>query len=253
MLATRLAILTTFCFANAAVGQPSFGSLIGSVEGDPMHYECTSVDASGKIRCDFVQVLLSNNEGPEELESALATIPEIIADADGSLLAMCKDYLVDMKEAVEKFERGETLDDGTSPPKDPEDLDGLRSMLAVLDATCTDRTSETIEALLRFLHEREAITCRPTINKFNQTFVEISEGLWVVESSPTGACGIIQTSRFKLPEGAPASLWEYTSQKVITNKAGVIAGGLHCSMLDETPILYTWKSGSQRINCMYID
>jgi hypothetical protein len=165
MFAARLAILITCSFANAALGQPNFGTLIGSVDGDPIQFECTTADASGRIRCDFVQVLLSSEEHPEDLEKALATIPEILADADGSLNGMCQDYLVNANDALAKFEQGQTLEDGTAPPTDPEELGYLRSIFQTLDAMCRDRSSEGVEAFLRMTHERASKTFRPNINQ----------------------------------------------------------------------------------------
>ena len=117
---------------------------------------------------------------------------------------------------------------------------------------CVDRTAEKLKAVLWSFHEKAAKTCRPWINQFEQTFVQVSAALWVVESSPTGPCGLIQTSRFTLPDDKYGTLWEYTSQKVITNKTGENMG-LACSELEEVPVLYTWKLGSKRIGCEFID
>lgn len=239
--------------SGGAVAQPTIGSLVGKVDGDPMLYECVDAGEPNKIKCDFVQVLLSNKESPEDLEEALKAIPEIVADKDGSIAQMCAGGLSDASTALAALERGETLPDGSEPPKNAEDLQTMRRFLEVLQNLCADRSAETAEAFLRLAHEQASKTCTAFINKYSQTFVKVNDELWVAESSPTGECGIVQMSRFVMPKEGSGLLWEYIAQKAITNKAGTTDMGVQCSGLNESETLYSWRGGSQRIDCVYID
>ena len=246
------ATFLSVCFlANSSLAQPTFGSLKGTQDFDHMQYECSQADGSGRITCEFVQVLLSKAETPEAWERTVGQIDEILKQPE-EFTELCRDDGKVLKDAVYRFERGLPLDDGTAPPTDPSELDELRAFSNLMASFCVDRTAENLKALLRTSHEKAAKTCRPMINQFEQTFVQVSETLWVAESSPTGQCGLIQVSRFTLPENGLGSLWEYTAQKVVTNKAGENFG-LACSDLNEESVLYTWKLGSKRIGCEFID
>ena len=236
-----------------AMSQPNAGSLVGKVDGDPMYYECLATQDSNKINCDFVQVLLSNKEKPEDLEAALSTIPEILADEAGEMEELCGATLPQLSGILALLERGESIDPDTPVPADPADVEYMRTSVVALQNLCQDRTAENAEALLRLTHERAAKTCTAFINKYSQSFVKVSEELWVVESAPAGPCGIIQTSRFVVPKEGAGFLWEYIAQKVVTNKTGTTEMGVQCSDLDEREVLYSWRGGPQRIDCTYID
>lgn len=254
MFLGRIIALAWILMTSAALAQPVTGSLIGQVDGDPMNYECGIPDASGKITCNFIQVLLSPAAIEEDLQASLAEIPAILgADSDDFIEGSCSETTSAMKDALSRFEAGQPSADGVAPPSDPRDLEHLRRWVQLTDTLCRERTAANLEALMRFAHDRSSKTCRPFINQFSQTFVQVSEAMWVAESSPTGPCGILQASRFTLPDNGLQFLWEYTSQKIVTNPAGSVAEGFACSELDQSTILYTWNSGPQRIDCEFID
>lgn len=230
--------------------QPTYGTLIGSSDGDILHYECMSGSGLGELSCNFTQVLLSNESSPEDLENELARIPQMLADA--SMFDGCEVALAEFDDTILRVERGEPMEDGLVLDWDTDEVEYFKKVLARLADMCANRTAESIEALLRVNHEREAMTCRPFVNGYRQTFSQVSESLWVVDDGPTGQCGIVQVSRLDQSEG-DGVLWEYTAQKVISNPTGISEAGISCSALSEEPVLYTWRSGAQRINCTFID
>lgn len=238
---------------SIVLAQPTTGSLIGQVDGDPMSYECGSPDASGRINCEFIQVLLSPAVREEDLAASIAQIPELLSPTSNELDEVCGELRSSISDAIKRFEAGEPAADGTPPPDDPRDLEQFKNLGTLVENLCNERTAANAEAFFRFTHERSSKTCRPFINKYDQTFVKVSETMWVVESSPTGPCGLIQASRFTLPDDGLGMLWEYTAQKIITNPAGSTVAGISCSDLDQSTILYTWNSGPQRIDCEFID
>lgn len=253
MILLRLCTFLGFISPSVAGAQPTHGTLIGQVDGDPVQYSCSPPDADGKLRCEFIQVLLSPVARDEDLQASLAQIPDILSDDSDELDGLCGEALEQMRDTVRRFEAGQSLEDGTLPPDDPRDLESLRRFLNASETVCNERTAETLEAFFRFTNEQQSKTCRPFFNEYNQTFVQVSEQMWVAESSPFGPCGIVQASRFSLPESGLGVLWEYTSQKIITNPTGEVSVGMSCSGLDQSAILYTWKSGPQRIDCEFID
>lgn len=243
-----------FFVAGPSAAQPTYGRLTGKLDLDPMQYNCNPADATGRITCEFVQVLLSKAETAEDWERTVAQIDEIL-EQPNELMGLCRDDAKAFKDAVSRFDQGLPLEDGKAPPTDPRDLDDLRTFARLIASFCVDRTAENLKAMLWSFHEKAARTCKPMINQFSQTFVQVSETMWVAESSPTGPCGLIQASRFTLPENGFGSLWEYTAQKMVTNKTGENLG-LACSDLNEEPILYTWNTSnlrSTRIGCEFIE
>jgi hypothetical protein len=130
----------------------------------------------------------------------------------------------------------------------------LLQEIPALSAFCENKTPAIAEGLLRAFHNMSRTTCKPFVNKSEKTHIELNDGLWVVESSPTGECGILDLSSFHLPEPDKASkLWNYRAQKTITNKAGKANGVLDCSLLDETPQEYQWTSPAIRADCTFLD
>jgi hypothetical protein len=123
------------------VAQPASGTLIGSVDGDVIQYDCTPVDESGRIHCDFIQVLLSNREGPEDLVRSLAAIPEFIAGDDGSFSERCPALLAAISELKRRREQSSPVHDGTSLPVDTDELAEWHREMSLIEATCDDPSS----------------------------------------------------------------------------------------------------------------
>lgn len=247
------------CLLSSVVSaEPLSGTLVGTKDADILNYECFP-QSDGKLSCSFVQVLLSNNSDEAKLQESLLQIPELLSDPR-EILESCKAF-GDLKATIEAVKSGKPVD-GLSD----EQLATAKSMiesgsanqfldqLPKLDAFCASQTPETAEGMMRAFHEMSRTTCTPLVNRYEQTFVQVSESLWVVESSPTGDCGIVNISSFYLPRPDLAStLWNYRSQKTITNKTGKANGIMECSLLDETPSEYRWDGPAVQADCMFID
>ena len=93
---------------------------------------------------------------------------------------------------------------------------------------------------------------------YKQTFQFVNdavsgEGTWVVISSPTGPCGVINLSRFERAPNTDIPFWNYVAKKTITNPKGKILGLNSCSVLDEDEYLYTWNSKEHFMGCEIIE
>jgi hypothetical protein len=237
---------------------PSAGTLIGSRDGDLLNYECTPIDST-RITCDFVQVLLTNKSNDDKLAESLANIPQFLDE-----LKTDKNFCA-VFEARKMILNGETVSDvdlaaeaqkivdeerRTDPDAPPQSLERKAQFFSSVDKLCNERSADAAKELLELAHETGAETCEPMFNKYTQIFVKVDASLWVVESSPTGGCGIINTSRLY---GDPkySFLWNYQASKIITNKNGTDV--VPCAGLDERPQIYSWNQSSVYKNCRFFE
>ena len=258
MLRLLLSLMMVFLLSSAVSSEPLAGTLVGTKDADILNYECLS-QSDGKLSCSFVQVLLSNNSDEAKLQESLLKIPELLSEPS-DVLDSCKMFS-DLESRIEAVQSGKLVD-GISDGEFAAAKDMIKSgsaklfldQLPKLQAFCSSQTPETAEGMLRAFHEMSRTTCTPFVNRYDQTFVKVNENLWVVESSPTGDCGIVNISSFYLPfPERAATLWNYRSQKTITNKSGTAYGVMECSLLDETETEYRWDSPAVQADCMYLD
>ena len=236
---------------------PNRGTLVGKNDGDLLDFECTKI-SSEKIECSFVQVLLRNKSTQEKFEQSLSSIPDILEELKTEV-ELCKFSI-----AYDKVRNGEVLQDSIlaekiqgaieerakSPAKDPRSLEKIDLVDEALLALCKSPTNENARAFLAASHNIGSDVCEPLFNRYSQQFVRVSTSLWVVESSPSGECGTINTSRFSSYPKYP-TLWNYEASKIITNKAG--GEVIPCNGLDESPQPYLWNESPVLKNCTYID
>lgn len=242
-------------FANEL---PGFSILRGSSGGGIIEHVCT-LRTDGKLDCSFVQVLLTNQRDDDMLAESLRQIPDLLADPStiAGYAAMCP--LVDAYQAMRAS--GDIGDEARGAGLDAEQLvaalladpAGVDALMDVLMPFCQEQNEQTLGVFMRYLADRTAMTCEVFIHRYDQTFVRVSPDLWVVESSPTGDCGIVNTSRFARDRHDDWSFWNYISSKVVTNKAGLQFGVVECSKLDEATYEYRWDAPTKRIDCVYLE
>jgi hypothetical protein len=231
--------------------------MVGANDGDLLDFECSEI-STGRIECNFVQVLLRTKSTQEEFEASLASIPDILKEMESDT-DFC-DFIL----AYDRVAKGETLDDQEmaekvrnaleeqlkSGLKDERSLEKVDLIEEALIEICENPSTETARNFLEASHNIESDVCEAMFNRYTQQFVQVSEGLWVVESTPSGECGIINTSRFTADPKYPM-LWNYEASKIITNKSG--GEIIPCSGLDERPQPYFWNQGPVLKNCTYLD
>ena len=236
---------------------PTRGTLVGKMDGDLLDYECSSVSAD-RISCSFVQVLLSSKSSEADLENSLAEAQALLDE-----LGKDKEFC-DFLDAYYKMLNGEQVEDAelrskVAPALEEREKKGAENpelqkdsevvMLSVLDV-CRKPTIENVRAFIVATHKIDSQTCQPLFNRYTQEFVRVDKGLWVVESSPSGECGIVNTSRF-LEDPKYETLWNYEASKIITNKSG--GNLIQCKDLNELPQPYNWNEGPVLKNCKYVD
>jgi hypothetical protein len=257
-----LNVLFLSCSVGIANAEPLSGTLIGDVSKDILNYECVGLNgARERISCDFVQVLLMKKSKPADLgEEVEQFLSEFDAESETtfktqfcslslSLDAVVKGNLDARLETMDRTDLVNAIDAyQSSPPKAQEDLNRLASNLR--DA-CIDPTDEMLVKMFSAMHEQATRSCEVFVNKYTQTYVKVSDTLWAVESTPSGVCGVVNTSRF-IGDAKYGGLWEHETSKIVMNKEG--AGLLKCADLDEAKTLYSWKGRrSNFLGCDYIN
>lgn len=248
------AIFLTFVAFGARAQTPNIGTLIGTNDGDVLNYECYPISTS-RISCEFVQVLLTHRDAiepsPENARQLLEEVGqnEQICAVFGRLSELQSGHSIPAdslsKEARQIFENLKDYKE-----KNPAYYEVEKENLAAFQSFCI---SPTLASAQRFLQESAnlaAITCEPFVNKYSQNFVLVDTGLWVVESKPTGSCGIVNTSKFIASELSP-NLWSYIASKTITNKNGNSV--ISCDKLDETEQPYPWNGPGVVNNCVIME
>jgi hypothetical protein len=215
------------------------------------------IDAN-RVSCDFVQVLLINKSDDIKFEESLQNIPSLLSE-------LINDGACDVFDARRKILKGEKvadaeiaaeaqrmIDDETQANSDlsPQLSGRISSFYVAIEKICNEQTEESAREFLVLSHEAGAETCEPFFNKYNQIFVRVDANLWVVESTPSGTCGIVNTSRLYGDPKYP-SLWSYEASKIVTNKDGV--GIVPCSEMDERPQTYSWNQPQVYKNCRFLD
>lgn len=255
-----LSILSLIVCANSAVAQPISGTIIGNLSTDILNYECLPMDGNpNRLTCNFVQVLLSKKAKPEGLAALMAQLKaEFESDSDSDFQPTMCSYSVHLRSIIdgnavavtdittEEDLRKAIEDYQNAPTQARADMERF-----AVDAEtfCAEPTFSNLETIFTNTHEQDTRSCQAFVNKYSQTYVRVSEWLWAVESTPSGVCGVVNTSKF-IGSEKYGSLWEHESSKIIMNKEGQDL--ISCSDLDESKTLYSWKNGTNFLGCDYL-
>ncbi|WP_162197203.1 hypothetical protein [Loktanella sp. S4079] len=237
---------------------PLRGTLIGQSSGDILQYSCNELD-DGDINCDFIQIVLSVKATEDEWPEMLEEFRMAFDEDDVSLGEFCDSVI----EPVGRF-MADGMPADTSPYNTDQldmsqffqharlDIEFFAEWAKAGQRYCETREFEDLSAFFRLGHEQDMKTCEPFINDYSQRYTRSTENQWVVSEPPSGACGIINTSRFIREEGH-GILWRHEASKVITNPEATTGLGLNCSVFDESITNYEWNSSRIRLGCEYID
>ena len=239
-------LFPSLCFAD---GQPLSGTFIGSADGDILTYECGLAE-TGRVTCSFVQVLMSKPHKPEEWEQERSKLKTDLKSEDTASMqkTMC--------EVADKLEPA--LKDSDDPSVDnylkayiAEDTEAAKVVAESSRKGCVNPSFENLEGFFYQSFIRDTLTCNPMVKKYDQTFIKVYKDVWTVESSPSGPCGIVNTSRLE-QDSEYDTFWNYFSSKVITNKAGEAMPGVSCADLDEATYQYLWNAPAKKRDCVYL-
>ena len=256
--------------AQPLLAQPSFGTLVGP-DGDIINYECSagglsaSANPAERVTCDFVQVMLNATLEVSDFEAQMQDMLAALSSDQSWIDEFCAQTIIPMASIV-RLANGRALEDRPDLvlPADitdraefirifNSDIDFQTDFFLTGETFCQQRTEASAREFFAIGMVRNTRTCRPMVNRYQQTFVKVSETLWAVESQPEPPCAIVNTSRFTMPESGLGTLWEYVAEKRILNPVGEALPGLKCSDLDEEAYLYSWQTPPVRVDCEFMD
>lgn len=256
----QLLFTLTATSAIAADDRPTLGFVYNAKETSSLQYDCR-LELDGKLRCHFIQLAvrqkLSDEDVPKELERAKKQLDdEVKAKGLKGIIPAesCKDFRTAL----------DVLNGKIPPPKDMGHLPNLtvvqKQDLLDISSTmleiCASPTIENVSKLADIDIEKRNHTCIIDSNPYDQTFKRIAGDsktpIWVVESSPSDACGIVHLDKWEV-DPKNAGYWNYVAKKTVTNRNASMAGGLSCSAFDENEYLYKWQKITYPAKCRYID
>ncbi|SEO32613.1 hypothetical protein SAMN04488103_12310 [Gemmobacter aquatilis] len=238
---------------SLAQSQPLSGTMIGSSDGDIMSFEC-ELEYENRINCEFVQILISKDKPLGQWDKVKSDFVAAWPKENSSEIKEVQAMACEMAKNLEL-----ALGSDINPAIDEQlrifvsdDRVRAANLAESSRKSCANPTKENFEPIIYDGYLRGTQTCRPMVNKYNQEFVKISDDVWTVESSPSGSCGAVNTSRF-VRDPKARIFWNYTASKVITNKSGEALPGIECAQLDEGEYHYVWDAPPKKMDCIFFD
>lgn len=241
--------------ASSEINYPLSGTMLlnQSGERDAIELECEDVKTNGdRLHCDFIQVHVSYETNPEELDSEIADRVARIdsyseqnkSESLAEVRAICKDE-EEMRTAI----NAKILTSQESPKKQL-----MEKMAALLDRTCdidsVEQARDWGKEMMKVTTSWEAKTCKVWLNTWSQEFTlqqNPEDSYWLSDAVPSGDCGVLNISTLKR-DGE--FFWRYDSRRVVTNKEGKAL--LKCSEIEEIQSSYTWRQADYLVDCQEI-
>ncbi len=238
---------------------PSSGIVYNTKEIHSLVYFCEK-SQDNFLDCEFTQTRVRKKAKAEDLKSRLDEARKEFRTSKELTPEMCKqqkdfiEILQGRKKAPNKEQQ-----DFVKNISDMEKKDVLKIMSAITTA-CDSRTEENYLNVVRVGYDKDARTCVVNSHAYKQSFRLVLDHVsgarsWVAKGEPSGACGIVQLSRFE-PERLKDSkfvFWKYVAKKSVTNRQGLFMPGMSCKDLDEDEYIYDWRSKEHALGCDYIE
>lgn len=247
--------ISLLCAARALADEaPSSGIVYNKKETNSLVYFCEK-GRDNSIDCEFTQTRVRKEAKAEDLKARLDEARKAFSTSNELTPESCKEQkdFVEVLQAPNKEQQ-----DYLKNISDMEKKDVLKIMDAITTA-CNSKTEESYLNVVRVGFDKDTRTCVVSSNTYKQSFRLVLDHIsgarsWVAKGDPSGACGIVQLSRFE-PEKLKDSkliFWKYIAKKAVTNRQGLFMPGMACKDLDEDEHIFDWRSKEHVLGCDYI-
>jgi len=248
-------------FAASAMADeaPSSGIVYNTKETHSIVYFCEK-NRDNSLDCEFTQTRVRKKAKAQDLKPRLDEARKTFSTSKELTPEMCKEQK-DFVEVLHGRKKAPNKEQQNflKNISDLEKKDILKIMSAITTA-CDSKTEENYLNVVRIGHDKDTRTCIVNSNTYKQSFRLVLDDIsgarsWVVKGEPSGACGIVQLSRFE-PESLKDSklvFWKYVAKKAVTNRQGLLMPGMACKDLDEDEYVYDWRSKEHALGCDYIE
>lgn len=248
---------------------PSTGAISNELESSHLEYKCSEINPT-RVKCEFVQTSVrkpSYDEVYAEFDSNLARCNSEMSE-DGQFAKLqegtCPDFAVlrglldgsiNRTNSANYTLSGKKIDNEVFEKMEnsPSEVRGMNTAkFQALGALCgSNSVAEACKAMLTEENELKLRTCKVSSNKFTQIFSRLNSenNVWTVEDKPSGDCGIINVSRFEQDD---YGMWDYISQKVVTNPTAKALGLMKCSDFDQKVYKFSWNVEGYEKHCDFI-
>ena len=241
-----LASASASASAKSDLDYPTTGMVYGEKEHRSITYSCEkSLDL---LSCEFSVVALSKSTSPKELEQFRGELQQGISG--GEFKDDCGMYvqMQDVLSGRAEVPKGADLDAIEAMKTDGGSM--LRTIAAVASWCETPSKANELTVIDAML-DGERKKCVLRGQRFDQKFSRVpssNPSVWAVTDTPSGPCGVQNTSSFIAREQSGLTFWDYTSRKVVHNPDGSTMG-VPCSGLDQNIYPHSWRSKLTNLVC----
>ena len=234
-------------YAKSDFDYPTNGMVYGEKEHRSITYSCRE-ESFDLLSCEFSLVALSKSSSTEELEEFKYELQQEISE--GGLKQECAMYTQMQGVLSGRAEVPEGADRDAIDTLKNEGRGMLRTIAAVASWCETPSKANeltVIDAMLDGARNK----CVLRGQRFDQKFSRVPSSnptVWAVTDTPSGPCGVQNTSSFIAREQSGLTFWDYTSRKVVHNPDGSNMG-VPCSGLDQNIYPHSWRSKLTNLVC----
>lgn len=258
-----------FCRSAHSQDYPTTGLVFNTRENSSITYIC-ELNANKRLECEFNQTSVRKAAKPEEWVEELKKAEKSYVEDVKKPRDDCKLFTA-TQEVLLGRKKPEDITNGPTWADKAEFIKKMRSMseaekkdlsgdIAPLVEYCNAPTKENYINLWRSGFDKQLRTCSVGSNAFKQIFKWVVDdskegGAWIVDSTASGPCGVVQLSRFEpvRTETTKLTFWRYIARKAITNPNGNILLA-KCKDFDESEYIYDWKNErNNKLNCTYVE
>lgn len=233
MRSTLIAICLSVLPAGAQERPPYLGTLQAEDRNTALFYSCP-YDVNGNIECDFSEARLEPAYTADEIEAESARmLAEMPPDRE-----MCEVY--------------ETMRPLMANPDDPliqgTDEGVLAKNLSLVDrllGICETGDRGDVDDYVEAFAEDMRTTCSLRATLWEATFTPGGAGVWFVNRSPPGGCGVVDAHRWTQEDDA----WILTWNRIVTNRDA----GPGCQALEDGVVQYRPGPRQHAIECRIVE